>query len=117
MIATPKRRWFRFSLRTPFVLVTIAGVWLGYQCNIVRERKKLRALAVDATGSSWNAFNRAWNTHVVSPGIRGYTVSWVRKLFGDESTRLICLSPTMTPEQVDKFKWYFPEAFISISPE
>ena len=26
----PKRRWFRFSLRTLFVLVTIIGVGAGY---------------------------------------------------------------------------------------
>ena len=39
----PKRRWFRFSLRTLFVVVTIFGVWLGWQLKIVRERKALLA--------------------------------------------------------------------------
>ena len=32
----PKRRWFRFSLRTLFMLVTVDGVvagWVGYQCD------------------------------------------------------------------------------------
>ena len=37
----PKRRWFRFSLRTLFVLMTVIGVWLGYQASSVRQRKQL----------------------------------------------------------------------------
>ena len=34
------RRWLRFSLRTLFVLVTVVCVWLGYQLNWIRERRK-----------------------------------------------------------------------------
>ena len=34
------RRWFRFSLRTLFVLVTLFCVWLGYQLNWVRQRRE-----------------------------------------------------------------------------
>jgi hypothetical protein len=26
----PRRRWFRFSLRTLFVVVTLLGIWLGF---------------------------------------------------------------------------------------
>jgi hypothetical protein len=29
MISAPKRRWFAYSLRTLFVVVTAFGVWLG----------------------------------------------------------------------------------------
>ena len=115
--AKPKRRWFQFSLRWLFVLVTLLAIWLGWQVSIVRERNHLRTTAADAAGSNWNAFNRAWNDHIVSSGIRGYNISWVRRLLGDESTRMICLPPTMTSEQVAEFKRSFPEAFISISPE
>ena len=39
MTAPPKRRWFSFSLRTMFALVTVFGVYLGWQLRIVRERK------------------------------------------------------------------------------
>ena len=41
MTAPPKRRWFRFSLRTMFVAVTVFGVWLGWQLKIVREREAI----------------------------------------------------------------------------
>jgi hypothetical protein len=36
------RRWFRFSLRTMFVLVTVGCVWLGWEVNQVRVRAELR---------------------------------------------------------------------------
>jgi hypothetical protein len=36
----PKRRWFRFSLRTFLVLVTIVGGWIGWQMNAARRQKQ-----------------------------------------------------------------------------
>ena len=36
----PRRRWFRYSLRTFFVVVTIFGVWLGYQVKWIRDRQE-----------------------------------------------------------------------------
>ena len=41
----PKRRWFRFSLRSLFVLVTIAGIgagWVAYQLKWIRDRHEFR---------------------------------------------------------------------------
>jgi hypothetical protein len=36
----PRRcRWFRFSLRTLFLLVTLLGVFLGVQVQWVRDRR------------------------------------------------------------------------------
>ncbi len=35
------RRWFRFSLRTLFVVMTAGCCWLGYQLNWIRERQQL----------------------------------------------------------------------------
>jgi hypothetical protein len=35
----PKRRWFQFSLRTQFVLLTVFAVWLGWNLHIVRQRE------------------------------------------------------------------------------
>jgi hypothetical protein len=34
----PRRRWFRYSLRTLFVLVTVFGIWLGVQVKWIRDR-------------------------------------------------------------------------------
>ena len=41
----PPSRWFRFSLRTLFVVVTVFGVffgWVVYQLNWIRERHDAR---------------------------------------------------------------------------
>lgn len=40
-MAPPRRRWFRFGLRTMFVLLTLAcsvAAWVGYSLNWIRER-------------------------------------------------------------------------------
>lgn len=34
----PKRRWFRYSLRTLFVVVTVVCCWLGYHLNWIAQR-------------------------------------------------------------------------------
>jgi hypothetical protein len=45
MTPAPKRRWFRYSLRTLFVVVTVAAVfgWLGWNLKKVRERENVFA--------------------------------------------------------------------------
>jgi hypothetical protein len=42
MTHAPKRRW-SFSLRTLFVVVTLACVWLGWNASIVQRRKAFSA--------------------------------------------------------------------------
>lgn len=39
----PKRPWFRFRLRTLFVVVTVLACWLGYELNWIRQRHELLA--------------------------------------------------------------------------
>ena len=44
----PKRRWFRFSLRTLFVLVTAIAVFIGWNLWQVRQRQEyFRLFSVD----------------------------------------------------------------------
>lgn len=42
--APASRRWFRFaySLRTLFLVVTALCIWLGWNANIVQQRKRMR---------------------------------------------------------------------------
>ena len=49
--AKPKRRWFRFSLRTLFVLVTAFCVWLGWEVNAARRQKEAVEAIVKAGGT------------------------------------------------------------------
>lgn len=39
MTAAPERRWFRYSLRTLFAVVTVVACWLGYELNWIRQRR------------------------------------------------------------------------------
>ena len=42
-MSTPlKRRWFRFSLRTMFVVVTVLGAWLGWTLKVRHDRAETR---------------------------------------------------------------------------
>ena len=36
-----RRRWFRYSLRTLLILLTLFGVWLGVQGKWVRDRQRM----------------------------------------------------------------------------
>lgn len=36
------RRWFRFGLRTMFVVVTLVGLWLGYYLHWISARQEAR---------------------------------------------------------------------------
>ena len=42
-MTVPNRRWFRFSLRTLFVVVTVFVVLVGYHLNWIRQRHELLA--------------------------------------------------------------------------
>jgi hypothetical protein len=42
MTAAPKRRWFQWSLRTLFLVVTVFCCWLGWNLSWVRERERVR---------------------------------------------------------------------------
>ncbi len=42
-MSIPKRRWFRFRLRTLFVVMTVVAVWCGYQVNWIRLRQQFIA--------------------------------------------------------------------------
>ena len=41
-----KRRWFRFNLRTLFLVLTVFACWLGYHVHWIRQRDQARAWIV-----------------------------------------------------------------------
>ncbi len=46
----PTRRWFRFSLRTMFVVVTMVAATLGWELHVVRSRQNLLAIIEERHG-------------------------------------------------------------------
>src|SRR4051812_25415878 len=41
----PTRRWFRFSLRTLLIAITVFGLWLGYYVNWIHQRHAAKTAA------------------------------------------------------------------------
>jgi hypothetical protein len=98
--AKPKRRRFRFSLRTLFVLVTIVGVWLGFQLNWIRERHEfLRRPAVSEDSS------------ILDDSACPTKAPWELRLFGEPPIKVIVVPSAMT-EEAGRL---FPESLVAIA--
>jgi hypothetical protein len=99
---SPKRRWFRFSLRGLLALVTIAGVfagWVAHQLNWIRQRHEF----IDSP----------------TPHVQGviqlgsdptFHYPWVLKLFGE--TPIVDLLG-VEANYIEQAKSLFPEATIN----
>jgi hypothetical protein len=85
-----KRRWFRFSLRTLFVLVTVLGIWLGIQVDAARRQKEAVTAILKSGGTIWFDYQIRMTTpsggwgqsDAPPPG-----PAWLRKLVGDDYFR------------------------------
>ena len=95
----PKRRWFRFSLRTLFVPVTVLCVWLGFKVNAARRQKEAVEAILKAGGTVQYDYQ-------LSPFFPRASVPWahyfdgkavpsgpplLRKLFGDDCFRKVII--------------------------
>ena len=49
--AVPKQRWFRYSLRTFLIVVTVCGAWLGWKLLAAREQLSAVATVRELGGS------------------------------------------------------------------
>ncbi len=67
----PRRRWFRFSLRTLFVLMTLLCVWLGWNVYQVRQRE-----AVLQYLQQHQIYMEATNPYLVHPWRRSLPFMW-----------------------------------------
>jgi len=104
MSEAPKRRWFRFSLRTMFVVVTLVAVflaWLGWELSYIRERK------------AWlrqNDFYGLVTGVTVWKGSSGKAqIPWWRTMLGDEAVGVIQFPAHWPDEQCDHAMQLFPE--------
>jgi len=110
-------RWFRFSLRTMFVVVTAFGLWLGLEVRDARQRADVLA---------WLGARRPLDKPLVTPGydaaqnennrwayrIADSELSWFRRLLGDHFVIVIVHPSRATPEELQRVKLAFPEAVI-----
>ncbi|MGD9720367.1 MAG: hypothetical protein AB7O59_06955 [Pirellulales bacterium] len=109
MTTAPKRRWFRFSLRTTFVAMVIAALfsaWFVRQLDAVRERAN-----VANTGLNYATFAH-------HRGIRQPTQPpWVWRLLGAKSlsgwSELRLSDEHYTEEEYLRIERLFPELYIT----
>jgi len=110
MTTTPdkpkRRRWFRFSLRTMFVLLTILGVFLGWltvQFKWIHDRheaqhwlqSKLNALIINSPSRS---------------------PPWPLKILGEPKVDVIWI-PLNESTRLEELKRLFPEADVCVGSE
>jgi hypothetical protein len=110
----PPAAWFRFSLRTMFVVITVLCCWLGWESSVVRGRQNtLRELrtkpGVDITTAT------AWKQRF-SPGLLPEPpakISTVRTWLGDEAIQeigYVVNFSTVSSEDEARIRRVFPEA-------
>ena len=107
MSTAPKRRWFRFSLRTVFVAVTIFCVWLGFQFRIIHQRQSMLRWIRDHRGSTYEMSSGShWRAELVP--------SW-RQWFGDRPIKFIIFNEEDLPDagQLERIEQLFPESNIN----
>lgn len=105
-----RRRWFAFSLRTLFVLVTAFAIWLGWNLSIVRERQAMWN-SIEARGGSINGLND-YPFDYDGPEVE---VPLPRRILGDRAALIIFLeTEEFSDEEIAQVKAIFPEAQYSI---
>ena len=89
MVEKPRCRWFRFSLRTLFVLIGVLCLWLGYVTNQVRERRAALA-ELQGRGAAVVTVTE-WSSSLSFSGMQQPIpeISPVRRWFGDEAIQSI----------------------------
>ena len=107
----------RFSLRTLFVALTIAGIalgWLAWQANIVRHREQMRA-QIEAAGGAIFFDSVDW---MHSPDVRELRkgdyqlqVSAIRRWLGDRRIGFIGFNRQLTEADRQAIE-AFPEAQV-----
>lgn len=105
------RRWLQFSLGTMFVVVTVLGVWLGWELNVVRSRKNALA-EMEASGAfeiRYQGLSVPGFPHVVQKGSDARRPPWIRRMLGDERLGVMVFRRPLTEVDLERVA-QFPEA-------
>ena len=107
------RRWFRFSLRTLFVVVSVFALWIGWNANTVHKRRAAWT-EIESRGGRINSSDDVYDLFVQAP--EPPQLPLVRRWLGDRVVRDIILSHAAPQSEVDRLNRIFPEA-VSILPQ
>ena len=101
--SAPNRRWFRFSLRTMFVVVTVFACYFAWQFSYIQKRKAFLIYVEEVNKNGPPTVNNSTRTASIP--------LW-RRLLGDHAIPVISLPMELPDEDYDKAKSLFPEAEI-----
>jgi hypothetical protein len=105
---TTRRSWFQFSLGTLLVVITLLTLSLGalaLDLTFIRKRRTLvDSIVAQNRGKVFPPYERFSHKLVTIP-------RW-REWLGDEAVDSIELFEDATPEEVERVKITFPEAFV-----
>jgi hypothetical protein len=81
--AKPRRRWFRFSLRTLLIAVTLLCVWLGYETTQAVRQRRAVELVNGIGGEIYYAHQRDAKGNN-NPMLDPWAPRWLRELVGED---------------------------------
>ena len=115
----PKRRWFRFSLRMLFVLVTVLCVWIGWNANIVRERKSIlaeieRTIGPIKIGVLEEAEADHANIKIAQNEFEWARVSRIRRMLSDRTYLSVHVPGPIDARLAERLEIAFPESHLAI---
>ncbi len=125
MADAPKIRWLHLSMWTLFLVAIVSVWWLGWNLNVIRQRRNLLELVINsggmyetATGYSPTGWHRSPAVsnptpklmETLNPKFKQFSV--VRTWLGDEPILVIDFGPKMTPAQREEIRSAFSEAII-----
>lgn len=112
MIHRSPRPWFRVSLSTLFIIITVSCCWLAWQMSIVRQRKAV--LSELKQNGEFTITTAAEHLFLIPPGMLSdqsrATVSPLRTWLGDEAIQTISYTSQPSAELRQRIARTFPEA-------
>jgi len=114
---SPKRRWFRFSLRTLFVVVTVFACWLGYEMNWIRQRRQVIG-DPQVQNTSFYLSKAMYRNPPQIHTRQIYSVApWPLNWLGEPGYWGVVLEKRTSYGEVARVRRLFPEAeFVGIAP-
>jgi hypothetical protein len=115
------RRYFRFSLRTVFLAMTVLALWLGWNLNAVHQRQTLlKKLVANRSIQVVSSDEYIARFPAGIPPLPVASVSIVRRWLGDRAIQQIWYTwyapAAPSPEQHKRLSELFPEADIQEIP-
>ena len=105
------RRWFRFTLRTMFVLLTVSALAVGWQFRIVHERRAVARLVTKAGGRLTNVGPDPYRPEDFFNPAES-RISRLRRWLGDVGVGYVVIPDAMPPNEQERVRRAFAEASV-----